>query len=105
MSGSTPPCRTHDSCPIIQIPESEIHTAFLRLYYNLKHHGDQLLPPFLADLQMIRSHHLLWSVDVIELNNQIRRGLVPVFALRRKIRAFAASNVSTLMMGGLLSAT
>ncbi len=63
--------RTHDSCPIIQIPESEIHTAFLRLYYNLKHHGDQLLPPFLADLQMIRSHHLLWSVDVIELNKQI----------------------------------
>lgn len=28
-------------------------------------------PPFLADLQMIRSHHLLWSVDVIELNKQI----------------------------------
>lgn len=48
--------RANNSCPIIQIPEFEIHTAFLRLYYKLKHYSDQILalfghfknPPFYA---------------------------------------------------------
>ncbi len=68
-------CRTHDvdrkMCPASAIPECEIHSAFLRLYYKLKYYGDQVLVPFLSDLQAIRIHRLLWSVDIIELNKQI----------------------------------
>lgn len=63
--------RTHDSCPITQIPEPEIHTAFLRLYYKLKHHSDQILATLLADLQAIRNRRFLWSPDIVELNKQI----------------------------------
>ena len=68
-------CRGHaaktSSCPIKRIAESEIHSAFLRLYYKLKHHSDQILVPLLSDFQTIRNHRMLWSEDIIELNKQI----------------------------------
>ena len=68
-------CRNHATkaadCPIKRIPELEIHAAFLRLYYKLKHYSDQILGQFLSNLQTIRNHRLLWSVDIIELNKQI----------------------------------
>ena len=68
-------CRNHDVdskvCPITGIPESEIHAAFCRLYYKLRHHSDEILAPLLTDLQMIRSRRFLWSPDIIELNKQI----------------------------------
>ena len=63
--------RTHESCPITQIPEPENHSAFCRFYYKLKHHSDQILVPLIADLQTIRTRRFLWSPDVIELNRQI----------------------------------
>ena len=57
-------CRTHNvkttACPITQIPEEQFCDAFLRLYYKL-----------LADLQTARNRRLLWSLDIVELNNQI----------------------------------
>ena len=44
-------CRTHDSgkarCAQSQIPESEIKKIFLRLYYKLKHHTNEILSPLL----------------------------------------------------------
>jgi len=68
-------CLTHNTdrrcCPIKQIPESEIHAAFLRLYYKLKHQGANILPQMLTTLRMLRSQRMLWSEDVIELNNRI----------------------------------
>lgn len=68
-------CRNHDvdsrACPIAGIPEPEIHSAFCRLYYKLKHHSDQILTPLIADLQSIRTRRFLWSPDIIELNKQI----------------------------------
>lgn len=68
-------CRNHDvdsrACPISGIPEAEIHSAFCRLYYKLKHHSDQILAPLVADLQAIRTRRFLWSPDIIELNKQI----------------------------------
>lgn len=67
-------CVGHDSkqtdCPITQIPESEIQSAFLRLYYKLKHQAS-VLPQFLTHLREIRSHRMLWSTDIIELNKRI----------------------------------
>ena len=66
---------THDvdkrACALPPIPEVQIQQAFLRLYYNLKHQGNHILPDLIANLQSIRERKFLWSVDVIELNKQI----------------------------------
>ena len=68
-------CRTHNSnsisCPISQIPERELQAAFLRLYYKLQHQGRPVLEQLLSELQSARSRRLLWSLDIVELNNQI----------------------------------
>ena len=69
-------CKRHEAdktaCPITQIPEVQVQQAFLRLYYNLKHQGSHILPDLITNLQSIRERKFLWSVDVIELNKQIR---------------------------------
>lgn len=68
-------CLTHDanrtSCPITQVAESELHTAFLRLYYKLKRQGSGILAQMLTTLQTVRDQRMLWSEDVIELNKRI----------------------------------
>ena len=68
-------CRTHDinknHCPITQIPESEVHAAFFRLYYKLRYQGIEILTQMAADLRAIRSRRMLWSMDIIELNKRI----------------------------------
>lgn len=68
-------CRKHHTnssdCKMPPIEQANIEKAFLRLYYNLKHHGTPILAGMIASLQAIRNRQLLWSPDVIELNNQI----------------------------------
>lgn len=68
-------CRQHDQnpveCLLSQIQEDSIYHAFLRLYYKLQHQGRPVLKQLLADLQTARSRCLLWSLDIVELNNQI----------------------------------
>lgn len=70
-------CRGHEEspevCGVTQIPNSELCDAFLRLYYNLKHSGADILPQMLADLQTIRERKMLWSSDVVELNELISK--------------------------------
>ena len=55
----------------MQIPETEITEAFLRIYFTLKHHGDQVLTQLIQDLQTAKNGKLLWSEDIVELNKQI----------------------------------
>ncbi len=68
-------CRKHDrqkdACVMEQIPESQIEEAVLRLYYNLKYHGEPILSQMITSLLTIRNRRMLWSLDVIELNKQI----------------------------------
>ena len=68
-------CRSHDngkeSCPSGRIPEEEIHAAFLRVYHKLRLHGEPILKQTIADLQSIREHRMLWSLDIVELNKRI----------------------------------
>lgn len=68
-------CRNHNLdkavCPITQIPEEEISSAFLRLYHKLKLYGESMLEEVLSALTQIRNRRMLWSVDIIELNNRI----------------------------------
>lgn len=68
-------CRQHAeneaACPITQIPEVQLQQAFLRLYYNLKHRGQHILPDLLERLQAIRERQFLWSEDIISLNRKI----------------------------------
>lgn len=68
-------CRTHSAsaneCPIGRIADKAIHAAFLRMYYKLQHQGRPVLEQLLSNLQTARSRRLLWSLDIVELNNQI----------------------------------
>ena len=58
-------CRKHDrqkdACVMEQIPESQIEEAVLRLYYNLKHHGEPILSQMITSLLTIRNRRMLWS--------------------------------------------
>lgn len=54
--------------PVLEI---EIERAFLRLYYNLRHQGLHILTHLLADLQSARKGKLLWSLDIVALNQKI----------------------------------
>ena len=68
-------CKLHSEssgkCSISQIDEQEIMTAFCRLYYKLKHHGEPIFTQMLSNLQKIRYSRMLWSEDVISLNKKI----------------------------------
>ena len=69
-------CRGHDTgkspdCPVTMIPEAEFHTAFLRLFHKLKRQGGPLLQELFSHLTQIRNRRLLWSEDVVALNNRI----------------------------------
>ena len=59
------------ACPVKPIPEDSIQKAFLRLYYKLKHQAQPLLSEMLANLQNVRNKRMLWSADVVELNQRI----------------------------------
>ena len=54
-----------------QIPEGKIYRAFLRLYYKLQHQGRPVLEQLLSNLQTARSRRILWSLDIVELNDRI----------------------------------
>lgn len=68
-------CYTHDRgkelCPSGRIPEEEIHAAFLRVYHKLRFHGESILRQMIADLQSIRERRMLWSQDIVALNQKI----------------------------------
>ena len=68
-------CHNHDdrkdNCPVSQIPEEQIHAAFLRLYHKLRLHGEPILKQMISDLQSVRERRMLWSQDIIELNKKI----------------------------------
>jgi DNA invertase Pin-like site-specific DNA recombinase len=68
-------CRKHSQnlldCTADQISDLAIKSAFLRLYYKLKHHGAEIFAAMLTNLQTIRNHRMLWSLDIVELNKQI----------------------------------
>lgn len=67
-------CCRHDEkgdCPLMPIQETQVHTAFLRLYFKLKRHGASILNQLLSDLRAARNGSLLWSEDIVALNKQI----------------------------------
>lgn len=68
-------CRKHykdkNNCPMEQINEDEVHTAFLRAYHKLQNYGEPILKQMISNLQTIRERRMLWSLDIIELNKKI----------------------------------
>lgn len=68
-------CRTHfrnkENCPITQISEQEIQSAFLRIYHRLRMDGIPVLEQLAANCRRIREQKYLWRVDIVELNKQI----------------------------------
>ena len=67
-------CRTHEetieNCPLLPTPEAEFEKAFMRLYYNLKHH-QEVLSFLLQQERKIRTRQMLWGTDIIEINKRI----------------------------------
>ena len=68
-------CRSHandaKSCTVTQILNTEIEQAFLHLYHKLRHQGISILTQLLTDLQSARKGKLLWSLDIVALNQKI----------------------------------
>ena len=68
-------CRTHNAdyekCPNLQIPENIIQNAFLCLYHKLRNQGMPILKQLSVDLQSARKGKLLWSLDIVALNQKI----------------------------------
>lgn len=66
-------CMSHvqdlSSCDMPPIPEDAVMQAFLRLYDNLKH--GEILQFIQKTLSAIRSRKMLWSTDIVELNQKI----------------------------------
>lgn len=58
-------------CSSPRVPEDQIHAAFLRIYFKLKHYGVDTLKRLISDLRLARQNGLLWSEDIVELNKQI----------------------------------
>ncbi|MBM6887507.1 recombinase family protein [Pseudoflavonifractor phocaeensis] len=63
--------KSRDNCPVQQIPETEVEYAFLHLYHKLRHQGISILTQLLIDLQSARKGRLLWSLDIVALNQKI----------------------------------
>ena len=68
-------CRNHEQnkmdCMVYPILEAEIYLSFLSLYHKLRHQGISILTQLLTDLQSARKGKLLWSLDIVALNQKI----------------------------------
>ncbi len=68
-------CRGHessiDTCDLRPVLEAAVISATLRLYYKLRHQGLPVLHQLVWDLQEARKGRLLWSRDIMTLNNKI----------------------------------
>ena len=68
-------CRGHEEstelCDLLPITEETAVSAALHLYHKLRHQGLPILRQMLADLQAARKGKLLWSLDIVELNQKI----------------------------------
>lgn len=87
-------CRKHDDraadCPVGRIAETEIYTAFLRMYNKLKHNEDIILKPVLAQLR--------------DLNDALQKGNPAMLEVNRAIAETSEQShkVAILLAGGLL---
>lgn len=48
-----------------------MQAAFLHMYYKLRHQGMDILKQLLKDLQAAREARMLWSMDIVKLNDKI----------------------------------
>ena len=66
-------CNLHNKggeCTIGPVQETELVSAFLRLYYKLTH-NPEVLNFYLKNLYVIRNRQMLWGTDIIALNKRI----------------------------------
>ena len=59
------------SCELPPVAEETVVAALLRLYHKLRHQGMPILTQLLTDLQAARKGKLLWSLDIVALNQKI----------------------------------
>ncbi len=68
-------CRTHAKgsqlCSVKPILENEVYAAFLRLYFKLRAHQEQIITPIIKQFQALKRNRMLWSKELVELTNQI----------------------------------
>lgn len=56
---------------VYPILETEIYLSFFSLYHKLHHQGMPIFTQLLADLQAAQKGKLLWSLDIVALNQKI----------------------------------
>ena len=68
-------CRGHEEslgkCKLPPVAEEAVVSAILRLYHKLRHQGMPILRQLLTDLQAARKGKLLWSMDIVALNQKL----------------------------------
>ena len=68
-------CRRHEEslelCDLLPISEDSAVAAMLRLYHKLRNQGMPILNQLFTDLQSARKGKLLWSLDIVALNQKI----------------------------------
>lgn len=68
-------CQTHnrfpEQCQTARIYEQQIKAAFSRMYYKLRQQGIDILKQLLKDLYAAREARMLWSMDIVKLNDKI----------------------------------
>ena len=68
-------CRKHDDraadCPVGRIPESEIYTAFVRMYNKLKHNETIILKPALTQMDDLNAAVQRGNPAMLEVNRAI----------------------------------
>ena len=58
-------------CETPRLSKTQIHKAFLSLYYRIKHYGVGILTQLISDLHAAKTGSLLWSENIVEINKQI----------------------------------
>ena len=68
-------CQTHnrspERCQTARVPEQKIKAAFLGMYYKLRHQGIDILKQLIKDLLAAREARMLWSMDIVKVNERI----------------------------------
>ena len=63
--------RDSKNCTVKQVPESELHTAFVRMYNKLKQNSDSILLPILKGLQEFQNKSNKSNIKIMEINKEI----------------------------------
>jgi DNA invertase Pin-like site-specific DNA recombinase len=80
-------CRRHDSgkslCPVTQVPEREILSAFTRLSDKLREYADYVIAPMIEQLESVAERRQRGNTKLAEINRDLAELMGQLHALNR----------------------